>query len=221
MFYTLGVVASAYVFGLVTALLLHQRFPARGTLRTVMIVPWAVPEVVASMIFVWILDAQYGVLNYFLMQLGLIQKPLAWLVESRLALSGVIIASVWKQFPLALLVLLAGLQTIPYEQYEAAMIDGAGAGQRFRYVTLPGLRPINTVLLLIMILYSFRRVALLYTMTAGGPARSTETLAVLTYNVAFQYQKLGYASTVGTLLLLILLAFTLVYFRLVVRQENP
>jgi multiple sugar transport system permease protein len=109
--------------------------------------------------------------------------------------------------------LLAGLQTIPADQYEAAMVDGANAWQRFRFITWPGLRSVNIVLILILILYSFRRVTIIYAMTAGGPARATETLSIMTYTTAFHYQNLGYAATIGTVLLLLLLAFTVVYFR--------
>lgn len=217
--YTIGVVASVYLFGLLIALLLNQSFPARGLLRTMMIIPWAVPEVVAVLIFAWILDAQYGVFNYFLLKLGVISESQPWLVQANLALPSVIMTTVWKQFPLATLMLLAGLQTVPQEQYEAAMIDGANAFQRFRFITMPGLRSVNTVLILILILYSFRRVTIIYALTGGGPARATETLSIQTYNTAFQFQKLGYASTIGTVLLVLLFIFTLIYFRVVYR--NP
>lgn len=219
-YYTLGVVISSYLVGLFTALLLQQQFPLRPLFRTLMIIPWAVPEVVAVLIFIWMFDAQYGVFNYFLMQFGFIDKQLPWLVRSDLALPAVIMVTVWKQFPLATLILLAGLQTIPEEQYEAASIDGANVLQRFRHITWPGLRAVNTVLLLVLILYSFRRVTIIYTMTAGGPARATETLSVLTYLKAFKSFDLGYAATVGTALLVLLLAFTLVYFWLVSRGEE-
>ena len=217
--YTIGVVVSVYLFGLIIALLLNQSFPARGLLRTLMIIPWAIPEVVAVLIFAWILDAQYGVFNFFLIQLGIISESQPWLVQAHLALPSVILTTVWKQFPLATLILLAGLQTIPEEQYEAAKIDGANVIQRFRYITMPGLRSVNMVLILILILYSFRRVTIIFALTGGGPARATETLSIQTYNTAFQFQKLGYASTIGTVLLVLLFIFTLIYFRVV--YKNP
>ncbi len=218
--YSLGVVTASYLAGLGLALLLNRAFTARSLLRTLVIVPWAVPEIVAVLIFVWMYDAQYGVFNWFLVSLGIIQEPVGWLVQARLALPAVIMTTVWKQFPLALLILLAGLQTIPYDQYEAAMVDGANSWQRFRFITWPGLRSVNIVLILILILYSFRRVTIIYAMTAGGPARATETLSIMTYTTAFHYQKIGYASTVGTVLLVLLLAFTVVYFRVTYGTNN-
>ena len=211
--YAIGTVVFTYIVGLSLALLLDRKLPGRGVLRTLFVLPWAIPEIVIVLIFVWMLDAQYGVINYALVELTIFERPQAWLSDSRLALVAVIMVTVWQQFPLAMLILLAGLQTIPAEQYEAAMVDGAGALQRLRHVTIPGLRAINVILVLILVLNSFRRVTILYAMTGGGPARATETLSVLTYTTAFQYQKIGYASAIGTILLLLLLGFSLVWSR--------
>jgi multiple sugar transport system permease protein len=212
--YALGTTIATYAVGLGLALLLNQRLFARGLIRTIIVMPWAIPEVVAVMVFVWMLDAQYGVINYALVEAGLISRPAAWLSEARLAMPALVMVTTWQQFPLAMLILLAGLQTIPRELYEAAMSDGAGRWATFRYVTLPGLRPVNVILVMLLVLNSFRRVTVIYTMTAGGPARATETLSILTYNTAFQYQELGYAAAVGTALLLIVLGLSLAYLRL-------
>lgn len=217
-YYALASMTVTYGLGLAFALLLNRRIPLRGLIRTLFIMPWAIPEVVAVLIFVWMLDAQYGVINYGLVQAHILDHPVAWLAEAGLAMPALVMATSWQQFPLAMLILLAGLQTIPQEQYEAAMVDGAGALKRFVHVTLPGLRSVNVVLVLILILNSFRRVTMIYAMTGGGPARSTETLSILTYNTAFQYQRIGYAAAVGTALLVVLLALSLVYFIVVGRK---
>ncbi len=211
-YYGIASMSCTYVLGLSSALLLNRSLPFRGMIRTIFILPWAVPEVVAVLIFIWMLDAQYGVINYFFVEAGFLDAPVAWLARADLAMPALVLITSWHQFPLALLILLAGLQTIPQEEYEAAMVDGAGAFSRFIHVTLPGLRAVNVILILILILNSFRRVTMIYAMTGGGPARATETLSILTYNTAFTYQKIGYAAAIGTVLLLILLAFSLVYF---------
>lgn len=213
-------VICTYVLGLGFALLLNRDFKGRGFIRTIFILPWAIPEVVAVLIFAWMLDPQFGVGNYLLVLIGVIEQPQAWLSQSHLALPALVVLTAWQQFPLAMLILLAGLQTIPEEQYEAAKMDGAGALTRFIHVTLPGLRSVNVILILLLILNSFRRVTMIYAMTRGGPARSTETLSVLTYNTAFEYQRVGYAAAVGTVLLLILLAFSLVYFWSIMRSKQ-
>lgn len=208
-----------YALGLGFALLLNRDFKGRGFIRTIFILPWAIPEVVAVLIFAWMLDPQFGVGNYLLVMIGVIEQPQAWLSQSHLALPALVALTAWQQFPLAMLILLAGLQTIPEEQYEAAKMDGAGAWTRFVHVTLPGLRSVNVILILLLILNSFRRVTMIYAMTRGGPARSTETLSVLTYNTAFEYQRVGYAAAVGTVLLVILLAFSMVYFWMIMRSR--
>lgn len=210
--YGVASVTATYALGLGFALLLNREFAGRGVIRTIFILPWAIPEVVAVLIFVWMLDPQFGVLNYIFTSLGLISGPLPWLSQSHLALPALVALTAWQQFPLAMLIILAGLQMIPKEQYEAATIDGAGAVSRFFHVTLPGLRSVNIILILLLTLNSFRRVTMIYAMTRGGPARSTETLSILTYNTAFEYQRIGYAAAVGTTLLLILLLFSVVYF---------
>jgi multiple sugar transport system permease protein len=218
--YTLGVTASSYIIGLITGLLLHRRYPGRAILRTLMVIPWAVPEVVAVLIFTWMFDAQYGSINFFLIKLGVITKPLAWLIQPSLALVVVCAVTIWKQFPVASVMLLAGLQSISEDLYEAASIDGANAWNRFRYITWPGLRPVNLVLILVLVLYSFRRVTIIYTMTAGGPVKATETLAIQSYLQGFKFFHMGYAATIGTVILAILLVFTIVYFSVLSRREE-
>jgi multiple sugar transport system permease protein len=216
--YGVSVMVCTYLLGLALALLLNRNFPGRGFIRTIFILPWAIPEVVAVLIFIWMLDAQYGVINYALVQAHVISAPLAWLTERDLAMPALVMVTTWQQFPLAMLILLAGLQTIPQEEYEAAMMDGAGAWSRFWHVTMPGLRSVNVVLVLLLILNSFRRVTMIYAMTGGGPARATETLSILTYNTAFQYQRIGYAAAVGVALLVILLLFSAIYYFVWVRR---
>lgn len=218
--YGLASMSCTYVLGLGFALLLNRDIPCRGFIRTIFILPWAIPEIVAVMIFVWMLDPQFGVFNYFLVLVGLIPEPVPWLTESDLAMPALVMVTAWQQFPFAMLILLAGLQTIPREHYEAAMIDGAGPIARFFHVTLPGLRAVNLILVLLLILNSFRRVTMIYAMTKGGPARSTETLSILTYNTAFEYQKIGYAAAIGTALLLILIVFSAAYFFFVMREKG-
>ncbi len=218
--YGIASMTCTYLLGLAFALLLNREFPGRGLIRTIFILPWAIPEVVAVLIFAWMLDPQFGVLNHLMMQVGIIDRPLAWLTQSDLAMPALVLLTAWQQFPLAMLILLAGLQTIPREHYEAAMLDGAGTISRFFHVTLPGLRAVNVILILLLILNSFRRVTMIYAMTKGGPARSTETLSILTYNTAFEYQKIGYAAAVGTALLAILLVFSLIYFRAILKNRS-
>jgi len=218
--YTLSVVVLAYVIGISTAFLLNREFRFRWLARTLIIVPWAIPEVVAVMIFRWMLDAQFGIVNHVLLSMGLVQEPIAWLSDSSLALLVVIGTTTWIAYPLAALILLAGLQTIPDEMMESAQLDGANWFKRFRYIIFPMLRFVNIVVIILLTLDTFRRTTLIFTMTGGGPRRATETLPVWTYVEAFNNHQLGSASAIGVLVLVILGLVTVGYFFTVVRKAD-
>lgn len=210
--YTAGVVAGAYAVGLGAAMLLNKPFRGRAVARTLIIIPWAIPNVVTVIIWNWMLDANYGVVNYLLSVFHIIETNLQWRALPHLAQLSVIGVTVWTTFPVALVMLLAGLQSIPRDLYEAASVDGANAWQRFRHITWPGLAPVNIVLILMLTLLAFTRVVtIIYVMTAGGPAGATETLPIQTYLQAFKFFRMGYASAIGTIVLVIAVIFSLVY----------
>jgi multiple sugar transport system permease protein len=210
--YTIGSTVPAGVLGLLTALLLNQRFRFRRVFRTLLLLPWAVPTVVASFLFLWVLNASYGVLNYVLKQLHLIQQYIPWLASPHWALVGVIIPTVWKSYPFFCLLILAALQTIPAQLYEAAAVDGAGAWARFRAVTWPGISSAVYLAAVLQALWAFREFEVIYPMTAGGPAGSTQTLAIYLYNEAFQFFHLGYASALGVVTIGICVIFVAIAY---------
>jgi multiple sugar transport system permease protein len=218
--YTVGTVAGAFGIGFAIAMLLSGRIVGRPVVRALLLMPWAVPEVVAALVFAWMLDFQFGVVNYLLSLTGYFPPKIGWLTSPDLALYAVIAVTVWKDFPLATVMVLAGLQSIPTDLYEAARVDGATSLQEFRHITLPGLRPIATIVVLLLTLYSFKRVAIIYIMTAGGPARSTETLSILTYLEGFKYFRMGSATAVGVVMLLATLVFTLAYYQLTLTDRS-
>jgi multiple sugar transport system permease protein len=210
--YTLGVVSGSYIAGLACALLLNTAFRGRALARTLIIIPWAVPQVVTVLIWNWMLDANYGVINYFLQTVHLITTNLQWRAMPDLAQISVIGVTIWSTYPVALVMLLAGLQAIPRDLYEAAAVDGSNAWQRFWHITWPGLAPVNIVLILLLTLLAFTRVVtIIYVMTAGGPGGATETLPIQTYLQAFKFFRMGYASAIGTIVLAIALLFSMIY----------
>lgn len=211
--YTFGVTIGSYVIGLLTALLLNLEFPGRAILRGLVLLPWAVPEVAAVMTWNWMLDYQYGIVNKIL------GSQIGWVTDAAVAPWTVTLVTIWKQFPLATVILLAGLQAIPTELYEASKVDGASGFQRFLYVTMPGLKPVNNVLVMMLILYTFKRISIVYLLTGGGPARATEILPVTTYLEAFKYFRLGSASAVGVLCLVLTLIITWAYSKLFRGEE--
>lgn len=191
---------AAFLLGLLTALLLNARFPARRLFRTLLLLPWAVPGVVASVVFRWMFDGSYGVVNAVLRRTGLLESDLAWLADSRTAMVAVVVPTAWKAYPLVTLTLLAALQTIPGELYEAADVDGAGRLAQFRHITWPGIAAAAALSTLVSALWIFRDLDIVFAATGGGPARATETLALYVYQEAFQYFRIGSAAAAGLLM---------------------
>jgi multiple sugar transport system permease protein len=195
--YTLGGTLPAFLIGLGTALLLNRRFPVRRLFRTLILLPWAVPAVVTSFLFLWILNASYGILNYLLERAHLISSYIPWLASLHWSIVGVIIPTVWKSYPFFTLLILAALQVIPADLYEAARVDGARHWTMFRRITWPGIRNAAFLALVLQLLWTFREFEIIYPITAGGPANSTQTLAIYLYNEVFQFFHMGYASALG------------------------
>ena len=212
--FTTACVALHIAIGLALALLLNELRFARTALRIAFLTPWMVAPAVGATIWLWLLEPQFGVVNYLLQAAGLIRAPLAWLGEPALAFASVVAVDVWRGVPFVMLLMLAGLQTIPREQYEAAAMDGANPWQRFRWITLPNLRYLLVVASTLDIINTIRHYDIIGVMTAGGPANATEVLPVLLYNTAFRGNRFGEAAAIGVLLLAIVLAFSIFHIRL-------
>ncbi|HVO89653.1 MAG TPA: sugar ABC transporter permease [Casimicrobiaceae bacterium] len=207
--YTFGTIVPAFGIGLGTALLLNRIFPLRRWLRGLMLLPWATPGVMVSIVFLWLFDASFGVTNYFLRLLGVTHADIAWFTDERTALFAVIVPTIWKAYPFFTLTLLAAMQSIPRGLYEAAEVDGASAWQRFSNVTWPGIRGAAVLALVLNGLWAFREFDIIYASTQGGPAKATETLGIRAYNEAFGYFYMGRAAVIGMLMLVIALVCVL------------
>jgi multiple sugar transport system permease protein/N,N'-diacetylchitobiose transport system permease protein len=218
-YFTVVSVSLEFLLGMLAALLLHQKFRGRGIVRAVLILPWALPTVVNGVLWSWIFNASYGSLNALLKQLGLIKDYVAWLGTAFSAMNSVILADVWKNFPMIALILLAGLQTIPNSYYESSEIDGANAFQRFFRITLPVLKPSILVCLVMRTMEAFKVFDIVYTMTKGGPANGTQVISYYTYQTSFQYSKFGYGAALSYLVSFIILILALVYIRLLTSKD--
>jgi multiple sugar transport system permease protein len=214
-----GNVLFIWAVGLGTALMLDRNFPGRPLARAMFILPWAIPYVAACLIWGWMFDYEFGVLNYLLQGAGVVDHKVNFLLacpEALVSLTGV---SVWKLYPLATVMFLAGLQTVPPEYYEAAKIDGAGPIQSFWHITLPGLRNVSIMLTLLMTVWTFGRAfTIIFLLTEGGPAGCTENVVVRSYLEAFKFFHIGTASAIGVIVLLISLAFSSVYLAFAYRK---
>ena len=219
--YVFGGVLGTYIIGFIWALLLNEKFKFRPIARGLLILPWVVPQVVLALSWRWMFNPKYGVINYLLSLTGIPTEDLSWFTSRNLALIVILIVTLWKQYPLALLILLAGIQSIPNDLYEASSIDGANYIQRLFYITIPGLRYVSSVLILLLTIWHFQAFVVIWLLTKGGPTGSTSTLAIWTYLNAFQFNKLGYGAAIGIIVFLISLIFTIIYFFIFVRRlEN-
>lgn len=197
------VTAGSLITGVSTALLVNNRFRGRTLARLAMALPWAVPEVIAVVIFAWIFDSSFGLMSWLLVTLGLSDGMVAWVSTPGAAFWAVAITMIWKGFPFVSIMTLAGLQSIPTDFYNAAKVDGANVFQRFRWITLPLLMPVLGVTLVLVILWVFRDFSIIKVLTEGGPLKSTQTLSIMTYDQAFGFFNFGYASAVGVVTLVI------------------
>jgi multiple sugar transport system permease protein len=202
--FTVCTTAASFALGFGLALALNVGLRGRSVLRGLFLFPWVLPSVVVSFLWLWIFNANYGVLNGLLMKLHLIGDPVAWLGQPGTAMLAVIVAKTWNSFPWMMVMLLAGLQTVPRDLHEVAALDGAGAVRRFRAVTLPHLRPMIGMVLLLEMIWNFQHFDTIYVMTGGGPAGATTTFAVSVYDTAFKGFDLGSAGAIGALWMLIL-----------------
>ncbi len=208
-----------FIIGFALALFFHRPFPGNGVMRSLLLLGWLLPLVVSASVWKWLLDGDYGVVNYLLQSLGLVHGRQYWLTNPDTALGGVIGANIWLGIPFNAVLLLAGLQGISESLYEAAKVDGAGGWQRFRYITLPQMRPVSLTVLLLGFVYTFKVFDVIFIMTGGGPATATTTLPILTYNQTFQFFTFGTGAATATLLLIISLTLSVAYLLLIRREE--
>lgn len=212
-YFTIVSLAIQMTLGMAIALLLNLNFRGKNLMRTIVLIPWAIPTIVNAVMWQWIYNPNYGALNGFLVSLGLIDSYKIWLGTPLLAMNMVILADTWRMTPLYVIMFLAGLQTIPKDLYEAAEIDGAGSLKRFRFVTLPLMKPMILVVLVLRTMQTFRVFDIIYILTNGGPADGTMVLTYLAYSNSFKFLNFGYGSAVSFLIALIIIVISFFYIR--------
>lgn len=211
--WTAGTLTLQIVFGILVALMLHQNLVFRSLARSLVLFPYFLSTVVAVLVWRWLFNDIYGVLNHMLMWAGVVDMPVDWLGSTPNAMITLIFIGAWKYFPFVVIAVLARLQSIPDELYEAAKIDGAGPVARFMDVTLPQLKEVLIVVALLRTIWDFKEFDLIYLLTGGGPIISTQTLSLMVYKEAFAMNQMGGASAVAVLMMLVMLVFMTLYLR--------
>lgn len=218
--FTVGATVFPFVIGLALALVLNQSFRGQRFLRGLFLIPWLIPGVVVSFLWMWIFDANYGVLNGLLVTSGAIDQPFAWLFSTETARAALIVAKTWNSFPWIMVMLLAGLQTVPNELHEAAAMDGAGPIRRFFAVTWPHISGVAGLVILLEFIWNFQHFDTIFVLTGGGPAGSTSTFATEVYDTAFRGFDLGHAGALGLLWMILLSGLVVAYVWLSERGER-
>jgi multiple sugar transport system permease protein len=220
LYFTLMSVGFEIVLGVLVALLLDRDFIGRAFVRAMIVLPWALPTIVNAMLWRLIYNPEFGSLNALLSQLGLIDSYRTWLGDPDLAMNMVVLADVWKNYPLVALIVLAALQTIPRELYQAAAIDGAGPWTRFWKITFPHILGPLTVALILRMIEAFKVFDIIYVMTRGGPADSTKTVSFFVYQESFSYLRAGSGAAYALVVTMASAVMIAIYITLLRRREK-
>jgi len=206
--------------GLGLALLLNANLRLRWLARTLVLVPWAMPPVIKGLMWRLVYHPDAGILNHLLLNLGILERPVNWLSDFTWTLPAVLLVGIWAGMPQSAITLLAGLQTIPEELYEAAAIDGADGWQKFWHVTRPLLRPVMVAIISLEFIWNFNSFSLVYVLTEGGPGGKTRLPMLLAYEEAFRYGNFGYAAALGNAMMVIITLLVFIYFRNQLREQQ-
>lgn len=218
--FTTACLVLQYIFGFALALFFRKPFPGNGPIRALLLVGWILPPVVTATVFRWMFDSDYGVLNYFLTSIGVIDQPILWLSQGTTAMISVIIANLWVGIPFNMLLLLSGLHLIDDTLYEAAEVDGASKWQQFKSITFPLMKPVSVSVLLLGVINTYKVFDLIYVMTSGGPVNSTTTLPIYTYRETFNFFEFGTGASASALTLLLPLALSYFYVKTLTQEER-
>jgi multiple sugar transport system permease protein len=205
--------------GFALALFFNRRFPGRNLMRSLMLLAWMLPMVITASVFQWMLNGDYGVVNFILQTLGIIDQPYSWLSNQSTSLISTIIANIWVGIPFNMIILLTGLQGMPEQLYEAAKLDGAGKLKQFRHITLPLMRPTILILIMLGIINTFKVFDIIFIMTAGGPVNSSNVLPIYSYQMSFTKFEFSQGASVSMIMFVILIVIAMVYLRMTSKEE--
>lgn len=218
--WTLGSTLVAFMLGLGAALSLHREFVGRGVLRALLLIPYVVSAVAASYVWKWLYHSDFGVIGALAVQFGLSDQPINFLDNTRTVLPSLIVVNIWKEFSFAMIMLMAGLQTVPDQLLRAAQVDGANAWQRFWHVTFPHLRGVSMVTVLLLMVANFNSFIIPWIMTSGGPAGASDIWITQIYTIAFGRQRYGLASAYSVILFIVMMTLGYFYVKALTRGDE-
>lgn len=218
-YWVLGSIVFQVVLGTLTAILLNQQFPGRSIVRSITLIPWVVPSIVAATTWAWMFHTEFGIINYMLTSADVIPAPIGWLTNKDTVMPVLIAINVWKLFPFVAIMVLAGLQAIPADLYEAAKVDGARFWDEVWHVTLPQVRPVIVAVTLLLVIWGLNSITLIYAITGGGPANRTMITPIQIFHLAFDSFQFNQAAALSVMFFAVTLVIVVIYVRIV--PQNP
>jgi multiple sugar transport system permease protein len=212
-YWVLGSIVFQVVFGVATAILLNQSFAGRGLLRSIALIPWVVPSIVAATTWAWMFHTEFGIINYMLTGPGIIEKPIGWLTNKDTVMPVMIAINVWKLFPFVAIMVLAGLQSIPNDLYEAARVDGANFWDEVWHIMLPQVRPVIVAVTLLLVIWGLNAITIIYAITRGGPANKTLITPIQIFRTAFESVQFNQAAALSVMFFGVVIIIVFIYIR--------
>ncbi|KLK90936.1 ABC transporter permease [Microvirga vignae] len=208
-----GSIVFQVLLGTATAILLNQRFPGRSVVRSIALIPWVIPSIVAATTFAWMFHTEFGIINYMMTAPGLIEHPIGWLTNRDTVMPVLIAINVWKLFPFVAVMVLAGLQSIPKELYEAARVDGANFWEEVRHIMLPQVRPVLVAVTLLLVIWGLNSITIIYAITRGGPANSTLITPIQIFRIAFENVQFNQAAALSGMFFAVAILIVFFYIK--------
>ncbi len=212
-YYVFASIVFQILLGTLTGILLNQKFPGRGLVRSFALIPWVIPGIVAATTWAWMFHTEFGIINYMLTSSGIADKPIGWLTGRDTVMPALIAINVWKLFPFVAVMVLAGLQTVPEELYESARVDGATFWQEVWHVMLPQIRPVLVAITLLLLIWGLNAITIIYTITKGGPANHTLIIPIQIFRIAFEAFQLNQAAALSVMFFAFTIVFVIIYIR--------
>src|SRR4051812_19885169 len=218
--YVVSAIVFQVVIGTAAGILLNQKLRRQAAVRTILLIPWVVPGIVAATTWTWMFHNEFGIINYALGQLGIISKPVGWLTDPDIVMPSLVAVNVWKMFPFVAIMVLAALQTVPETLYEAARVDGAGFLDEVRYIMLPHLAPVLISVTMLLFIWGFNGITIIYAMTKGGPANQSLILPILIFKQAFEQFDFNEAAALSLMLFATMIVVVVAYLRMTQTTEE-
>lgn len=214
-YWVLGSIVFQVILGTLAAILLNQQFPGRSIVRSITLIPWVVPGIVAATTWAWMFHTEFGIINYMLTSADIVAQPIGWLTNRDTVMPVLIAINVWKLFPFVAIMVLAGLQAIPADLYEAAKVDGASFWQEVWHVTLPQVRPVIVAVTLLLVIWGLNSITLIYAITGGGPANRTMITPIQIFHLAFDSFQFNQAAALSVMFFAVAIVIVGVYVRII------